>query len=533
MKKIISIYIALALTGMLLCTSCVNDLDQYPKIEPTSQSVYSKASNYKLVLAKLYAAFVIAGQEEGGGDPDITGSATGFDYMRVYVNMQEVPSDEIAYTWVEGDKLYDLSYLQWDANDNWVSDMYYHIYYNIALCNEFLRNATDEAIAKFTEAEQTEIRGYRNEARFLRALAYYHAIDLYGNVPFVTENDPVGSYVPPRYTREQLFDYLVSELSTIAPEMAAPSACEYGHASSAAAWALLAKLYLNGEVYTGKPYYTECITACNHVFEGGFSLEDDYAKLFNADNHLRTNEIIFSFAVDATHTVSWGATTYLVCGSVSDADNAPDASTFGVTTGWGSFRAKSKLPALFTDLTGATDQRACFFTEGQTSEVTDLADKSKGYILTKWTNLTDAGEAASNTSSDGVCTDLPIFRLADVYLMYAEAVLRGGTGGTVAEAREYVNKVRRRAYRGSTVGEIPNEQFNLGFILDERGRELYLECTRRTDLIRFGKFTGSDYVWEFKGGKQAGTGVDAKYKLFPIPSTELTANPNIKQNPGF
>lgn len=111
--------------------------------------------------------------------------------MRCFFNLQECGTDEVASTWLSGDNVTGLTYLSWDANDPWVSDMYYRIYYNIALCNEFLRNATDEKIAQFTDQEQTEIRIYRAEARFMRALFYYHALDLFRNIPFVTENDPL------------------------------------------------------------------------------------------------------------------------------------------------------------------------------------------------------------------------------------------------------------------------------------------------------------------------------------------------------
>jgi hypothetical protein len=125
-----------------------------------------------------------------------------------------------------------------------------------------------------------------------------------------------------------------------------------------------------------------------------------------------------------------------------------------------------------------------------------------------------------------------MFRLADVYLMYAEAVLRGGAGGDLSTALNYVNQIRERAY-GDNSGDINQSQLTLDFILDERGRELYWECTRRTDLIRFGKFTGGEYIWPWKGGVKEGTATDNKYDIYPIPSSDITANPNLVQNPGY
>lgn len=401
MKKIL--YTAFYFCSALLLSSCIGDLDQYPHEDETSSTIYTSADNYKAVLGKIYAAMVTTGQEKGG-DPDLS-SNSGQDYMRCFFNLQECGTDEVASTWLSGDNVTGLTYLSWDANDPWVSDMYYRIYYNIALCNEFLRNATDESIARFTEQEQTEIRHYRAEARFMRALFYYHAMDLFRNIPFVTENDPTVGYLPPRYTAAQVFSYIESELTSITSDMLDRANCPYGRASRGAAYTLLAKLYLNAEVYINTPKYTECISACKEVIKQGYSLEDDYSKLFNADNDKRTaNEIIFTLPVDATHTVSWGSSTYIVCGAVSNTSDLQKPEDYGVKSGWGMFRVRGEIPSLFT---GEEDKRAMFFTDGQTLNLDKIDDQSNGYFVEKWTNLTDAGETASNTADGGVNTDYP------------------------------------------------------------------------------------------------------------------------------
>lgn len=522
MKKI---YLCIMVISALLLTSCENDLDQLPHTETTSASVYADAANYKAVLGKIYVSFVINGQEKGGGDADLS-SNSGQDYMRCYFNLQECGTDEVASTWLEGDKVGDLTYLSWDANDPWVSDMYYHIYYTIGLCNEFLRNATDEKIAGFTESEQAGMIHYRAEVRFVRALAYYHALDLFRSIPFVTEEDPVGAYAPPRYEAVQVFDYIESELKAIEGDLLGKDQVEYGRASKAAAWTLLAKLYLNAEVYTGEDHYTDCITYCNKVItEGGYSLENDYKKLFNADNDKRTNEIIFPLPVDAVHTVSWGATTYIICGEVSNTSDYQKPEDYGVTSGWGMFRVRGELPALFDD----ADGRKLFFTEGQTQYLDVIDNQSYGYFFEKWTNLTDEGEMASNTVDGGVNTDFPLFRLADVYLMLAESVTRGGSGSSVSTALDLVNQLRERAFGENyeTSGKLTEADLTTDFILDERARELSWECTRRTDLIRYSKFTTADYIWQWKGGVKDGRAVDSKYNIYPIPTSDLTANPNL------
>lgn len=524
MKKIL--YAALFCCTSLLTPSCVDDLNQYPHLETTSENVYTSAENYYKVLAKIYTTMVTTGQEKGGGNADLS-SNNGQDYMRCYFNLQEIGTDEVAYTWLSGENLTDISNLSWDANNSWVSDMYYRIYYNIALCNEFLRNASDEKISGFSENEQTAIRQYRAEARFMRALFYYHAMDLFHDIPFVTENDPVGSFIPPRYTAEQIFNFIESELKELTGEdsdLLDKNSCPYGRASKGAAYTLLAKMYLNAATYIGTTKYDECIQACEAVIEEGYTLEPEYKKLFNADNDKRTNEIIFTLPVDANTTVSWGSSTYMVCGAISQTSEYQVPADYGATKGWGSMRIRQAASFLFQQ----SDTRAGFFTEGQTQEVTSMDDQSTGYLVTKWTNLTDDGQQASNTDLNGVSTDYPLFRLADVYLMYAEATARGGQGD-LNRALGYVNALRERAFGNSSFNVSQNEltKDNCIFFLDERLRELYWECSRRTDLIRFNCFTTADKLWEWKGGSQSGTSVDNKYNIYPIPATELSANPNL------
>lgn len=528
-------------------TSCVSDLDQYPHTETTSKDVYTSLANYEAVLGKIYAAMVTSGQGKGGDNKDmesVLNKGAGFDYMRMFINMQECGTDEFASTWLTGEQTTGLTYLSWDANDAWVSDMYYRIYYNIALCNEFLRNANS---ANFSGADAEKMKEYKAEVRFMRALFYYHALDFYRNIPMVTENDPVGSYIPPRYTPQQTFDYIESELKDCVGDMLPASTCPYGQASQGAAYTLLAKLYLNSEVYTGVDKYAECKEACWKVMSMGYSLEDDYSKLFNADNDKRTNEIIFALPVSAEHTVSWGSSTYLVCGQVSMSNANQNVADYGVTAGWSEFRLRPEFVDKFTqtDIDGNGDKRCKFFTNGQSKDVTSMTDETAGYLSEKWSNLKDDGTTASNTGDAGVDTDFPLFRLADVYLMYAECVVRlhndwdnwaGGSDAVdpdvIASRKQgaiyWINQLRERSHASDVwASNFADDDAFLQFILDERARELYHEGYRRTDLIRYGQFTTNKYIWQWKGGTHDGQAVDSKYNIYPIPNTELTANPNL------
>ena len=137
------------------------------------------------------------------------------------------------------------------------------------------------------------------------------------------------------------------------------------------------------------------------------------------------------------------------------------------------------------------------------------------------------GAPGSDASGNFVDADIPLYRLADIYLMYGEAVSRGGSGGDAATALGYVNALRTRA-GGTAVASI-----NIDFFLDERSREMSWEATRRTDLIRYGKFTSGSYLWPWKGGVVTVTTIPSSYNLFPIPLRALQANPNLTQNPGY
>lgn len=516
MKKLYFSIIALV---AVLLSACSDDLDQKPVIGTTSDQVYSSIDGYRSVLAKIYGAYSLIGAERGGGSADIS-SESGQDMLRVLFNLQELPTDECAYKYLSGDKLTNLTYIQWDANDVWVSDAYYRLYYIIALSNELLRYCGDDAIAGFDADTQAEIRTYALEARFMRAYTYSHILDLFRKGAFVDENTPLTGFIPEAYDGTQLYDYIISELEQIAPAL--PEHPQYARAGQGAAYALAARVALNAGVYTGTSHATEAIGYCRKVMALGYSLEPDYRKLFNADNDKRTNEVIFAFATDNANSATWGSATYFCAGSCpNDGDDV--TGLYGVGTAWGNFGMRGELTSLFEE----GDSRFLFLTDGRSEYFTDgIESAAQGYRTYKWTNLNDAGEQACVTDI-GVNTDTPALRLAEVYLTAAEAVIRGGEGMTRAEAIALVNEVRARAY-GDHSGDITDARFNLDFMIDEFGREFYYECRRRSDLVRHGRFAGDKYNWQWKGGVLDGRGVNARYDIYPIPATELSANPNLK-----
>lgn len=517
--------------------SCSDDLDIKPVTETTAADVYTTAENYKMVLAKIYASYVLGGQGQGGDNADLT-TINSQDFSRGYFNLQEAATDECANTWLSGNNLSNLTYISWNAQDAWVSDSYYWLFFNIALCNEFIRHCGEDEISQFSAEDQASILSMKSEARCMRAFSYWMVLDLYRKGPNVDENTPVTGYIPEAYDGAGLFAFLESELTTLTSDGsdALPDSNEYGRVSKTTAYALLARLYLNHAVYLGSVdtmYYTKCITACSHIINNSaYYLEPEYAKLFNADNYKRTNEIIYALVCDATTTVTWGGGTYVVCGSCGNS-SSQDPAKYGITAGWGMFRARGELVDKFGDVASTGDSRALFYTDGQSQYFTGAIDnQEQGYFYEKFTNLTDDGEAASNSQATGCSTDYPLIRLAEIYLTAAEAYLRGGSGISRAQALDLVNQVRMRAYNNDESGKISDSELTLDFMLDERARELYLESVRRTDLVRFDKFTTDDYIWQWKGGVLDGRAVDDKYNYYPIPSTDLTANPNLS-NPEY
>ncbi len=514
--------------AMMVSASCTDDLNQTPHIGVTSDVVYSSVDGYRSALAKIYGTYTLVGQDKGGG-ADIS-SNSGYDLLRCLFHLQEGPTDECAYRWMSGDNLYAMAYMQWDATDPNISDVYYRLYYSIAVANEFLRHTDDSSISGFSSEQQAEIKRFAAEARFVRILDYWFVLDLFGKGPYVDTNTPTTAYTPEVYDSKTLFEYIENELKAIEPLLDETS--EYGRANRACVWALASRLYLNGEVYTGKSYADECIAYSQKIISpGNYSLEPDFKKLFNAENDKRTNEIIYGIYADGENAMTWGSGTNLVHGSCGS-DNSQDPTKYGIKSGWGNYRVRGEYAALFGDVASSTDSRCLLWTDGQTQYFdTSLDDGACGYHSEKWTNLTDNGEMSGDPAVDGADTDFPMFRLAEVYLNAAEAVLRGGSGMTRSEALDLVNDIRKRAY-GDDSGNITDAQFNLDFILDERGREMLYENIRRTDLIRHDKFTTDRYIWQWKGGVVGGRAVDSRYNRYPIPASDIAANPNLS-NPEY
>jgi len=521
---------ALSVAATLLVLAAVGCTDPTvaPKSTVTDANIWTVQTSYAQYMAKLYGGLILTGQQGPAGNGDIGGIDEGFsEYLRLFWYMQEVPTDEAVIGWTDAG-LHDLNIQAWDANNQMVDAMYYRVFFQVALANEFLRQTTlDKLDARGVgPALKVTIQNFRAESRFLRALAYAHGMDFFGAIPFTTDADVVGS-IPPQASRESIYNFVVSELTAIKDSLPAMSATVYGRATKPAADMLLAEVQLNAGVYTGTPHYDLALTAAQNAITDctGCSLNPVFQNNFTADNNL-SQEMIFAAVEDGTHTQTWGGMTFLVhagCGG------SMQASWFGMDYCWGGYRLKQQALRLFDTV---NDSRAAFFySAGQTDSVIDIGSFNSGRAAPKFTNKTSTGGSGSQQGM--IDTDFPIFRLAEAYLIYAEANIRGG-GGSGGTALGYMNQIRQRAFGGSTahnwagIGAI-----TLDTMLAERGRELMFEAKRRTDLIRFGVFTGNTYLWAWKGNTPGGMTIDPKYNLYPIPANDLAANPSLVQNPGY
>jgi len=277
-------------------------------------------------------------------------------------------------------------------------------------------------------------------------------------------------------------------------------------------------------VYGVAPKYSEAVTNAKKVIDAGYSLLSNYRWLMLADNNVSNNEFIWTLNYDGIRSKNYGATTFLVNASVGGNMDQ----TFSGLEKWAGIRAKQNLPALFPDITGNGDKRAQFVAGKSANDVPTIFTDGLGCVKFRNRTRTDGfGTDPNRTFSD---IDFPIFRLAEMYLIYAEAVKRGGAGGSEAQALIYLNALRTRAQ----VTAAPLGFYTLDYVLDERGRELYWEGFRRTDLLRFDdRFTKGTYLWPWKGAIKNGTALGPHQILYPIPDSEVAANPNIKQNDGY
>ncbi len=491
---------------------CHGDLDQNPT-DPdlfTEVQVYSSSQEAKSALAKVYASFALTGQQGPAGQPDIDNSIIdeGFSqFTRVMYTLNECSTDTAVVGW--GDPgLPNIHEMSWDVNNPWTKGMYFRLAQAVSFANSFIENAEELA------ASDPETAFMIQEARFLRAYAYYQLMDMFANVPIVTK---LTTELPQQNTREEVFNFVDSELKDLTSTLPSSGANEYGRVDQTAAHALLSRLYLNAPVYAGRDMYQEASASAQAAISGAYSINTNdangngnaYDELFLADNNTNgaQNEFIFAVQFDGLKSQSWGGSTFAVHAPIGGSMNPSD---FGVNGGWGGLRTTKGLVDKFSYSITAqngdghpvawSDARAMFHTDGQNYEMAKIGPFKEGYAVTKFKNINSTGGAGADCGA-----------------------------GDASTAAGYINQLRSRA----SAPNINSSDLSVDLVMDERARELYWEGHRRPDLIRDNKFVTSSYLWPFKAGAANGMATDEFRRIFPIPEDVILVNPNIKQNPNY
>lgn len=522
-----------------LTTSCVGDLD----VDPINPQQTMEPNNDAL-FNKIYASFALTGQQGPDGRKDLASFDEGqSDFYRMAWYMNEFTTDEAHWIWATDAGVPDLLHNTYGSNNDFSMGLYYRLYFTITLCNFYLDQVPDDGT--------TETARRRAEVRFIRALNYYYLMDNYANASFIEHVSPnLGEY----YTRTQLFDYVVSELNAAEADMAPAGENTYGRVDKVAAWNLLSRIYLNAEVYTGTAKWDEAMEYAEKVINNGYyrlnttgatnpvtgETYSAYQMLFLADNNETSAryEAIFPIMFDGVNTQSHGGMNFLIlsCYSADMSSAVPS----GTDNSWGKCtRVRGKLIDTFfgegvdapetdnvkTMTTAANDDRALFYSKGYTRYINDESESTQGYSCVKFRNVRSDGKGTAALVK--VDTDLPLFRVAEAYLTYAEAAIRK-SGGPNSKATDYINVLRKRANAATQTS------YELKDVIKEWSKEFWFEGRRRMDLVRFGMYGGqSTYKWEFMGGNANGAQFPAFRNIYPLPDNDLTNNPNLKQNAGY
>ncbi|MDE5887489.1 MAG: RagB/SusD family nutrient uptake outer membrane protein [Muribaculaceae bacterium] len=627
MKNLKNIFLSLGVAATLFgTTACTGDLDLQPRDPSEITDANGKIDN---VFADLYLQFATYG---ANGNSPVSGFDGGMAaFQRAMFIAEEIPTDEASWIWDPAD--YGVfNYGTFNANIGCLYGFYSRLIINITLSNQFIQ-ALDNG--EFGEVDAAKAANYRLQAKTLWGACYYYMLSFYDNVPYADETTPVGAE-PTQRPRAEVYNLVTSQLEDVVAAYGANQTPLYGFVGLDAAESILAKIYLNGEVFAGKADYAKCYQHCKNVIDrlgkGGYygnGLARSYNALFGANNKKYVignpgsdvNEIIWSIAGDNINLTGYSGANFLIAGWIGTnavqvtmgkptqnpalngqyedteagkilytyvadpeqyekdlktyneaAESKKDAwqtlvneivngvpysfnptqngyvaqDWYNYGNGWKCMVARKSFVRKFewedVDMSVSNDRRVSLwqtsahgFTADNVSIVGDDWGKN-GYLCPKYSNWAynedgTIDAAASPTNISMASGDYAAIRLAEIYLTAAEAILQGG-GGSEAEALQYVNYIRQRAY-GDPAGDESHfwARLSMQDLRDERCRELYQENVRRTDLIRWNQWC-TGYTWEWKGGIQNGTNLPEYTKLYPIPTRTMVAS-SFQQTTGY
>lgn len=558
MKAINNILLGFTLaTGAFVFDACTGDLD-VPVMNPnqlTSDEFANDPESYlDRCIAEIYQGMATS-SNAGAGESILAipnedkGAGT---FTRTIFFLEEVTTDN--YSWLQFNDagLYELV-TQNFAPDNMVMyQNYSRLYAEIALCNQFIRTVESGAF-NLPDNLQERAAEYIRQAKTIRSLCYFYAIDLYGDCGYIDETAGVGS-TPPQLTRQEAYDKAVACLEDVSAEWG-NSYVEppYGYVGKEVADAMLVKFYLNAKTWgvdKNNDSYQKCWTLAqkiiaNHQGEGlnGTGLAESYIALFGANNHeyasqgSRANEIIMTIPQDGMQLESYGGSTFYICTVCGSFDGISAVGDCNLNSQWTCMVARQQLSEIWDydkDVRASLwkTKKDGFKIDNQI--ISGNSGYGMGYAPIKYTNFAynvDGSVDLAN-SPDGehrafADADWSMIRLAEIYLSAAEANILGGAGNA-SDALIYVNNIRTRA----GLDEWTSADMTADNILTERNRELYGENDRRTSLVRHGKYAGSAYIWNWKGGVQTGAQTPKHMDIFPIPSKVISFS-GYHQNPGY
>ena len=551
MKSLNKLFIALGLTASLSFVSCVDDLNVAPKDPNVMTDVSGEMDR---VLAECYQGLATSGYNGAGSSIISGGDAGANSFTRAVFVCNELTTDEFAWKQFGDAGQYELATMQFAADNGVMYTTYSRLYTVVALCNEFIRSVDNGKFTLDTPELQNKAAEYKRQAKVLRGLCYFYAIDMFGNAGYQDETMPAGT-APEQYDRADLYNKVVAGLEAVSAEWGETyDVPAYGYVGKEACDALLAKFYLNAEVFTGTPAYDKCWNICEKIIAhhkgagfNGSGLANSYKAVFGANNHeymsqgSRVNEIIWGIPQDGIKLQNYGGTTFYMAASTSNSTPGTEmnSANYNLSASWTCMNARTQLSNRFEwdDAGTSVDARASLWMtkkDGANIENTSITNFQDGYVPVKYTNYAYDEEGnideencppSSNSFADA---DWCVIRLAEIYLNAAEAYVVGHVGDQ-ASALEYVNYIRERAWiEPWNIAQLTPEN-----LLDERSRELYGENCRRTDLVRHNKYAGGNYNWNWKGNVGVGgTATPEHMNLFPIPSTVISFQ-GFKQNPGY
>lgn len=604
MKKFNKIFMTLGVAAMAAgMSSCVGDLDLQPN---NPNEITDVSGDIDRVLADLYLNFSTFG---ANGNSPVSGFDGGMaSFQRAIFIAEELPTDEAAWLW-DPSSYGTLNQGIVVPTLDCVFGFYSRLSINISLCNQFIHSVDDGTFG--VDRSNAKAAEYVRQARVLRAGCYYYMMSFYDKVPYSDENTVMGE-LPTQLPRAEVYKLVTADLEKVVAEYKAIDANQkpyYGFVGLDAAEAILAKIYLNGEVFGGVDDYKNCyehsMAIINRLGKGGKygnGLAYSYQALFGYNNDKYVvgnagsdvNEIIWTLAQNYPNLLSWSGATFMCVGwlgtngvqvtavapnrndydtqeaydkalkdfngkkewekTVTETVNGTDYSFdpkavgyvsslwYNCSGGWKCMVARKSFVRKFewddAEMSISRDRRTALFqtsAHGFTVENPSLVGDDwgkNGYLAPKYSNwaYNDDGtinNAESPTPTEQIGGDFAVIRLAEVYLMAAESILKGG-GGSEADALKYVNYIRQRAYASDYV---PLTAINMSVLRDERCRELYGENNRRTDLIRWNQWC-TGYSWEWKGGVATGTNLPEYTKCYPIPSRVLSSS-DFEQTTGY